>query len=63
MAHYRVRVQVIHWYELTLPADSPKEAIAKAEALNPRQIIARGKRVHTKTGLADPASVQLVERK
>lgn len=63
MARYRLRVQLIYWYELILLADSPEEAVAKAEALSPRQIIARGRRVRIETGLADPASVKAVERK
>ncbi len=61
MARYRVRIQLIHWYELTLTADSAKEAVTKAEALSPQRITARGKRVGAETGLADPASVQAVE--
>jgi hypothetical protein len=63
MARYRIRVQLIHWYELTVQADSPKEASSKVEALSPRQIMARGKVVRTETGLADPASVEVIERK
>jgi hypothetical protein len=63
MPHYRLRVQLIHWYGLIVPADSSEAAIAKVEALAPRQIVARGRRVHTKTGLADPSSVQMIERK
>jgi hypothetical protein len=33
MAHYRIRVQLIHWYELTVQADSAEEASSKVEAL------------------------------
>jgi len=58
----RLRVQLIHWYELIVPADSSEEAVAKAEALSPRQITSRGKRVQTEPGLADPASVEVIER-
>ena len=63
MAHYRARVQLIHWYEMTVQADSPEEASSKVEALSPRQIMARGKVVRTETGLADPASLELIEQK
>ncbi len=52
MARYRARVQLIHWYEMTVQADSPEEASSKVEALSPRQIMARGKVVRTETGLA-----------
>ena len=62
MARYRLRVQLIHWYELIVPADSSEEAVAKAEALSSRQITSRGKRVQTEPGLADPASVEVIER-
>jgi hypothetical protein len=47
---------------LIVPAESPEEAVAKAEALSPRQITSRGKRVQTESGLADPASVEVIER-
>ena len=43
-------------------ADSSEEAVAKAEALSPRQITSRGKCVQTEPGLADPASVEAIER-
>jgi hypothetical protein len=33
VARYRLRVQLIHWYELIVSADSSGEAVAKAEAL------------------------------
>jgi hypothetical protein len=62
MARYRIRVQVIRWYELTVLADSPQEASNKVEAFSPRQIIARGKAVRTETGLADPASLEVIDR-
>ena len=61
MARYRIRVQLIRWYELIVLADSPEEASGKVEALSPRQIIARGKAVRTETGLADPASLEVIE--
>ena len=63
MAHYRIRVQLIHWYEVIVQADSAEEASSKVEALSPRQIMARGKVVRTETGLADPASLEVIERK
>jgi hypothetical protein len=63
MVRYRIRVQLIRWYELIVLADSPEEASSKAEALSPRQIIARGKAVRTETGLADPASLELIARR
>jgi hypothetical protein len=63
MAHYRIRVQLINWYEVTVQADSAEEASSKVEALSPRQIMARGKVVRTETGLADPASLEVIERK
>ena len=62
MARYRLRLQLIHWYELIVPADSSRDAVAKAEALSPRQITSRGKCVQTEPGLADPASVEVIER-
>ena len=62
MARYRLRLQLIHWYELIVRADSSEEAVAEAEALSPRQITSGGKCVQTEPGLADPASVEVVER-
>ena len=62
MARYHIRIQLIHWYELTVQADSPEEASSKAEALSPRQIIARGKGIRTETGLADRGSAKVIER-
>ena len=62
MARYRIRVQLIRWYELIVLANSPEEASRKVEALSPRQIVARGKAVRTDTGLADPASLEIIER-
>ena len=63
MARYRIRVQLIRWYELIVLADSPEEALSKVEALSPRQIVARGKAHRTETGLADPASLEVIERR
>lgn len=63
MAHYRLRVQLINWYELIVSADSAEDAVPKAEALSPRQIAARGKRIQMETGLADPGSVKVVDEK
>ena len=63
MARYRLRVQLIHWYEVIVSADSHREAATKAEALSPRRILARGKRVQIVTGLADEASAAVIEPK
>jgi hypothetical protein len=63
MARYRLRVQLVHWYELILPSASGEDAVVKAEALSPRQISARGRCVQVETGLADPASAEAVESK
>jgi hypothetical protein len=63
MARYRLCVQLIHWYEVIVRADSPTQAAAKAEALSPRRILARGKRVHIVTGLADAACAAVIESK
>jgi hypothetical protein len=60
MAQYRVSVQVVTWYDIIVAADFPEQAITKAEALRPRQIIKRGTRKATETGLAKPDSVTLV---
>jgi hypothetical protein len=62
-AYYRIHVQLIHWYEVAVRTDSAEEASSKVEALSPRQIMARGKAVRTETGLADPASFEVIERK
>jgi hypothetical protein len=61
MHRYRLQVQVIQRYQLSLPADSEEDAIMAAEALSPRQIIARGRPAGAATGLADPASVELID--
>jgi hypothetical protein len=63
MARYRIRVQLIHWYELTVQADSPEEASSRVDALSPRQIMARGKVVRIETGLADPRSLEVIKSK
>jgi hypothetical protein len=63
MARYRARVQLIHWYELTVQADSAEEASSRAEALSPRQIMARGKVARIETGLADPRSLEVIKPK
>lgn len=61
MARYRLRIQLIHWYELIVTADSPDDAVPNAEALSPKQIAGRGKQIEVETGLADPASVELID--
>lgn len=61
MSKYRVRIQLVKWYEVVVTALSPDDAIAKAEALPPRRIHTRGKRITAETGLADPDSTELVE--
>jgi hypothetical protein len=63
MVRYRIRVQLVRWYELIVLADSPEEASSKVEALSPRQIIARGRPIRTETGLADPASLEVIARR
>jgi hypothetical protein len=63
MAHYRIHIQLIHWYELAVQTDSAEEASNQVEALSPRQIMARGKAVRTETGLADPASFEIIKCK
>jgi hypothetical protein len=63
MSYYRVRVQLLQWYEITVSADSPDEAIERAESLSPRSIQARGKHLRTETGLADSSSVELAPEK
>jgi hypothetical protein len=63
MNHYRVRVQLLRWYEIIVSADSSNEAIEKAEALSPRQIQTRGKQLRIETGLADSSSVELTSDK
>ena len=61
MNRYVVRVQLIKWFEVVVSAQSPREALARAEALTPAQINARGKEVSADTGLADPKSPRLVD--
>ena len=63
MPRYRVRVQLIHWYEVVVMTDSAESALEHAEALSPKQILARGKRARSEAGLADPASVEIIEDK
>lgn len=61
MSKYRVRVQLVKWYEIVVNAPSADDAVARAEALRPRQIHSRGKRITAETGLTDPDSAELVE--
>jgi len=61
MTQYRVKIQVVTWYELIVQAGSRDEAIAKAESTRPAQIEARGTRIDLETGLANPESVELIE--
>ena len=61
MAQYRVKVQVVTWYEVIVPAGSNEEAISKAEALRPNQITSRGVRGKVETGLANPDSVETID--
>ena len=61
MNNYRVRVQVISWYEITVQARSHEDAITNAEGLKPAHIQATGVAVEAQTGLADPVSVGLIE--
>lgn len=57
MSRYRVRVQLIEWYEVAVAGVSRKQAIAEAEELSPLTISRRGKLLSTETGLADGASI------
>jgi len=61
MNSYRVRVQVVTWFEVVVQGRSRDEAIASAEGLAPLHIQSTGSLVATETGLADPASVQPIE--
>lgn len=61
MNSYRVRVQVVTWYEVVVQGRSSNEAIASAEGLTPTHIQSTGNLVETETGLADPASVHPIE--
>jgi len=61
MSRYRVRIQLVKWYEIVVNAPSPEDAIAKAEGMRPLQIQKRGKSVAAETGLADPDSAELIE--
>jgi hypothetical protein len=58
MSRYSVRVQLITWYEIAVNAQSPSDAHARAETLQPDAIRARGKQVSQVTGLADPFSLK-----
>ena len=60
MSRYRLRVQLIEWYEVALDAGSLNQAIAEAEQLPPSAIRKRGKYLSTTTGLADSVSVALI---
>ena len=62
MNRYRVRVQLIEWYEVAVEGDSRKQAIAAAEELAPPTICQRAKRLSSKTGLADSASIAIIAR-
>lgn len=57
MGQYRIRVQIVTWYEMPVHAQSPEEAIARVEAMRPHQITARGTATTVETGLADPESI------
>jgi hypothetical protein len=58
MSRYRVRVQLITWYEIAVNAQSAGDAYARAETLRPNAIRTRGKQISEVTGLADPFSLQ-----
>ena len=62
MSRYVVRVQLVKWFEIVVNAQSPEEALRRAEALPPGRIHARGKKINAKTGLADPESARLVAK-
>jgi hypothetical protein len=62
MHNYRVRVQIVTWYEVVVQARSPNDAIAHAEGLQAAHIQSTGEPVEAQTGLADPESVELVEK-
>jgi hypothetical protein len=57
MATYRVRVQLVSWYDIAVKAPSADDAVDRAEDLRPAELRARGERVREETGLADPKSV------
>jgi hypothetical protein len=61
MGRYRVRIQIIEWYEVAVSATSPGDAIDKAESMRPAQIRLIGKRWKRHTGLADFHSVEIVD--
>lgn len=62
MSRYVVRVQLVKWFEIVVNAQSPTEALGRAETLRPARICARGKEVHAETGLADPESLRLLDK-
>jgi hypothetical protein len=61
MNNFRVRVQVVIWYEVVVEARSRNDAIALAEGLQPTHIQSAGEPLEAETGLADPESVRLIE--
>jgi hypothetical protein len=61
MSRYRVRVQIIEWYELVISADSIDGAVDIAESMRPSRIRLFGKRLRDQTGLADFNSVKILE--
>jgi hypothetical protein len=61
MSRYVVRVQLVKWFEIVVNAESPKEALDRAETLKPARICERGKELYAETGLADPESLRLVD--
>jgi hypothetical protein len=60
MSRYRVRVQLIEWYEVTVEGASLKDALAAAEELSPPAIRQRGQPLSTATGLADSTSIATI---
>jgi hypothetical protein len=62
-SRYVVRVQLVKWFEIVVNAESPEEALRRAEALSPARIRARGKEVHAETGLADPESARILQNR
>ena len=61
MNNYNVRVQVVVWYQVVVPARNRNDAIAHAEGLAPEHIQSAGEVVEATTGLADPESVRVIE--
>jgi hypothetical protein len=60
MSRYRVRVQLLEWYEVAVDGGSFKDALAKAEELSPPAIRQRGKHLSTETGLAASTAIALI---